>query len=161
MNYLKTYGKLIFDPKDYTRKHEKQSKWKKTAMVLIGDDLSEYYAWFLKKRFNLKLNPPLRDSHLTIVNDRVSDSTDNMCRWDELKEFYKKEVIEVEYHVSPRTNGEHWWLTAACREGVFIREQLGLKRTPYFGMHITIGHANEKFIDHSEYIYRQILRHGI
>lgn len=161
MSYFKSYGKLVFDPVDYTNKHKKQSTWKKTAMIMINDDMSEYYAWFLKKRFNLVLNQPLRNTHLTIVNDRISDSTNNMYRWDELKSFYKNEIIELEFNTSPRTNGEHWWLTAACREGVLIREQLGLKRSPYFGLHITIGYANEKYIEHSHYIHRQIMKYGI
>jgi hypothetical protein len=62
-------GKIQFDPVNVTRKHSRQSSWKKTAMIKIDDDTWSYYAWFIEKRFNLKLNKPLRGTHITIIND--------------------------------------------------------------------------------------------
>ena len=66
-------GTIVFDPIDRTAKHKKQSGWKKVAMVVIDGeiakdkriegDTSEYYAWFLKKRYNIMLNSPLRGTH--------------------------------------------------------------------------------------------------
>jgi len=56
-------GKIEFDPVNVTKKHDKQSSWKKVAMVRFqnNDDTYAYYSWFLKKRFNLVLNKPIRD----------------------------------------------------------------------------------------------------
>jgi hypothetical protein len=32
---------------------------------------------------------------------------------------------------------------------------MGLSREPYYGLHLTLGYANEKNFEHSEYILRQ------
>ncbi len=66
-------GKIVFDPINVTKKHNAQSAWKKVAIVKFDCDLYEYYSWFLKKRFNLFLNKPLRGTHLTFINDIVDD----------------------------------------------------------------------------------------
>jgi hypothetical protein len=42
-----------------------------------------------------------------------------------------------------------------------IRQSLGLEREPYFAFHLTLGHANEKWIEHSEYILRQCKRFNL
>ena len=52
-NIIKLTGKILFDPEDVTNKQANQSSWKKVAMVLFDGDVCEYYAWFIKKRFNL------------------------------------------------------------------------------------------------------------
>ena len=49
-------GILEFDPVNVTKKHLKQSSWKRTAIVKFNDDISEYYSWFLQKRFDLKFD---------------------------------------------------------------------------------------------------------
>ena len=54
-NYIKTHGKIIFDPLDLTKKHKNQSDWKRMSIISINDDACDYYAWFIKKRYNLVL----------------------------------------------------------------------------------------------------------
>ncbi len=61
---------LNFDPPHLIEKHEKQGEWKKVAICLIEGDISAYYAWFLKKRFNIELVKPLRECHITIISDK-------------------------------------------------------------------------------------------
>ena len=46
---IQVTGKILFDPKDRTKKHNSQSEWKRMAMVTFGDDMTEYYSWFIKK----------------------------------------------------------------------------------------------------------------
>lgn len=145
-------GKIVFDPPNYTRKHEKQSSWKKSVLCMIPGDLCEYYAWFVRKRYNLKLNTPLRDSHLTIINDRASDAK----KYEHAKKIWNGKKIRFVYHVNARTNGEHWWLRADSLDARQIRQDAGLNPDPYFNYHITLGYANSKNMAHSEYIYRQI-----
>jgi len=95
-------------------------------MVFFEGDVAEYYAWFIKKRYNLILNKPLRGAHISFINDST-----------------------------PKTNDEHWWLNIPHEEREqlqSIREELGLGR-PYFGMHMSIGYVNEKNLPHSKYIH--------
>jgi hypothetical protein len=40
-----------------------------------------------------------------------------------------------------------------------IRSELGLGK-PYFGMHLTIGYANEKNLEHSKYIHGLVTKYG-
>ena len=145
----------MFDPPDVTKKHEKQSVWKKTAMIDIGGDVSAYYAWFIKRRYRLKLNQPLRGPHICIVNDRESDMNG---KWDEVKAKWEGKEVELTLFVDPRTDGKHWWLNVPEEYRVEIhelRQDLGLSR-PYFGLHMTIGMATNLQYDHSNYIHRLI-----
>jgi len=60
--------------------------------------------------------------------------------------------ITFYYENLPRSSGQHWWLRVWSPEAEDIRQALGLSRDPYFGMHLTLGYANERNIEHSKYI---------
>lgn len=150
--------KIVFDPPNVTKKHEAQSSWKKVVLCETNCDMHIYYAWFLMKRFNLILNRPLRKPHVTIVNDKITDyelykQAKNMFNGKELTFKFDPEEI--------RTNGEHWWIKIYSEDVENIRAVMGLRPKPYFNLHLTIGHANEKYIDHSKYILNQILRFNL
>lgn len=140
-------GILEFSPEDKTRKHASQSTWKRVAMIKTNCDLDRYYAWFLKKRFNLELNKTLRGSHITFISDRLDRNI-----FDEASKIFNGKEITFYLETEPRSNGEHWWLRIHSPEAESIREALGLSREPYFGMHLTLGYANERNIEHSKYI---------
>lgn len=147
---IKGIGRIKFEPEDKTKKHVLQSSWKKTAMILCEDNLAEYYSWFVEKRFGLKLNKPLRGSHITFINDRGIE----VPKFAEISNLYDDKTINFYYEPIPITNGEHWWLRAYCPDAEKIRVLCGGKATPYFNMHLTLGYANDRNIDHSEYILR-------
>jgi hypothetical protein len=160
------YGKIVFDVPNKTKKHEKQGSWKCVAMILFNDDSAEYYAWFLKKRYSIILNKPLRDAHVTFINDRMSDMTLNGQRnvgdvnkvWSEVKTKWNDKEIEIVLDLNTKTDSKHWWLNVPedCRDELQgIRNELGLGR-PYFGLHMSLGYANEKNINHSDYIHTLI-----
>jgi len=163
MNNFITYKGIIhFDPVDKTKKHKNQSNWKRIAMVLIDGDLCEYYAWFIKKRYNLELNKPIRGAHITFLNDSVTDilkglkCTENELEviWESVKKKWEGVEIDVVLDLDVRGNVKHWWLNIPNEHrGLLhdIRSELGLDR-PYFGLHLSIGYANNKNIQHSEYI---------
>ena len=160
-------GKFVFDPVDYTNKHKAQASWKKVAMVVFEGEDCEYYAWFIKKRYMLNLNKPLRGAHITFINDSLRDMGDGIKDWDKLKAKYNGKEIEVILSVDPRTDSNdpastnHWWLNVPeeCRVELHdIRKEIGLGR-PFYGLHMSLGHANERFADHSKYIHRLILNH--
>jgi hypothetical protein len=158
-----TYQGIIkFDPKDRTTKHKSQSSWKKMALVVFDGDISEYYAWFIAKRYNLKLNPPLRGAHVSFINDSHRDlglnGGDIEKAWITTKNKWDNKKIDITLDLDVRTDGTHWWLPLAgkCREELHgIRAELGLSK-PFWGLHMSLGYANNKNMDHSNYIHRLI-----
>lgn len=156
---LKVDAKLVFDPPVVTKKHNKQSSWKYTAMLLLEDDTDKYYRWLIERRFGLKLNQPLRGSHITFINDRIEDNYDKIV---EVAKFFNGKTASFEYDPSElRTNNTHWWLKVYSDDLLNFRELCGFTRNPYFGLHLTIGLANDRNLEHSEYIHRTILRYGL
>ena len=154
-NTVTLTGKILFDPEDKTNKHANQSSWKKVAMVLISGDVCEYYSWFLKKRFNLKLHKPLRGAHVTFINDRASDMNG---KWEEIKAKWNGKKIEVVIDLTPKTDSSepksdyHWWFNIPHEdreELQIIRSELGLGK-PFFGLHMTIGRAVDHTTDYFE-----------
>lgn len=166
MDTIELIGKIVFSPDNKTRKHNKQSSWKKIAMVMFEGDVSEFYAWFIKKRFNLPLNKPLRGAHISFINDDINKMTQNgkitqaeaEANWNATKKKWDGKKIPITVSVSPRTNGEHWWLNIPPEhQGLLmeIRQELGLGM-PFFGFHLSLGYANDKNIEHSNYIHHLI-----
>lgn len=153
---IKVKGILDFTPEDFTKKHKSQSSWKRVAIIKTDCDIDQYYAWFLKKRFNIELNKNIRGTHITFISDKMDRDIFNQAS----KIFNGKE-IDFFMEIEPRSNGKHWWLRVHCPEAESIREAMGLTRDPYFGLHLTIGHVNEKNIKHSEYILSQCKRFNL
>jgi len=171
---FKVRGILDFSPEDKTKKHVSQASWKKVAMIRTNCELDRYYAWFLKKRFNLELVRNLRGTHVTFINDRMDAKTFN-----QFAELFTGKEIDFYVETEPRSNGEHWWLRVHCPEAESIREIMGLSREPFFGMHLTLGRAEERYpegveennnsilkikkdyIEHSEYILECCKRHEL
>lgn len=147
-------GILVFDPMDVTKKHGSQSAWKKVAIVKFDCELPEYYSWFLKKRFNLFLNKPLRGTHLTFINEMVDDDV-----YLRAKEIFDGTEASVSYDPSiVRSNKRgHWWLKSESPDCDSIRSSMGLGE-PYFGLHMTIGLATHLQLEHSKYITDECIR---
>ena len=152
---IKVKGVMEFQPPNKTKKHNAQSSWKRVAVILTNDELHNYYAWFIKKRFNLELNKPIRGSHVTFINDSERETPN----FDEGAKLFDKKEIVFYIDPSPRTNGEHWWLRVWSPDAESIREICGTSRIPYFSFHLTLGYANEKWIDHSKYIHECLKFH--
>jgi hypothetical protein len=159
-------GRIGFEPEDKTNKHLFQSSWKKIAMVFIEGDVCEYYAWFLQKRYDITLNKPIRGAHVSFINDSMRDLTQNNDKseeeilklWEDVKAKWDSKEIDIVLDLNPKTDDRIWWLDIPNeeREGLqAIRNELGLGR-PYFGMHMSIGYANEKNIEQSTYIHELI-----
>ena len=158
---LELIGKIEFDPVNVTKKHNKQASWKKTAMVKFDCDIWEYYSWFLKKRFNLYLNKPLRGTHLTIINDKFDSETEYL--YDQGRQLFHGKEIRIQYDPTLiRANDKgHWWINAQSDDAKNIRSVMGLTPDPYFGFHITIGLATHLQLEHSKYILKQCIRFDI
>lgn len=155
---IELHTRIHFDPKDLTRKHEKQRSWKRVVLCQTNCDIDKYYAWFINKRFNLKLNLPLRGAHITIVNDKMPD----IKIFEQMRELLDNKPLVFKFDPSEiRTNGLHWWVRVYCDDVANIRNVLGLSPEPYFGLHLTIGSANEKNLAHSKYIHETIIRYNL
>jgi len=159
-------GKIVFEPENRTKKHNSQSSWKRMAMVNFSGDITEYYAWFIQRRYNLVLNKPLRGSHISFINDSMKELSCNDTKtaeeidssWELVKNKWDKQIIPVVLDLDVKFGKQHWWLQVPQEDRELlhgIRSELGLGR-PYWGLHMTIGHANEKNIEHSDYIQRLI-----
>ncbi len=144
----KAKGILHFNPKDVTQKHREQAEWKKIAMIVIDGDVDRYYSWFVNKRFSLKLTRNLRGAHVTFISDKGVD----VELFDQVAAKYEGKEVEFFYSNEPFTNGKHWWLRVFCTDIEPIREELGLHKYPYFGIHLTLGRISEPQTDHGIYI---------
>lgn len=145
-------GKIEFDPVNVTKKHNKQSSWKKSAMVKFDCDIYDYYSWFLERRFNLFLNKPLRGTHVTAINDIVNNDI-----YLQAREIFNGREVTIQYDPTIIRSNEkgHWWLKAYSDDIKNIRTSMGLTPDPYFGLHITIGLATHLQLEHSLYITEQ------
>jgi len=137
---FKVKGKIKFSPADKTNKHISESTWKRVAMIQTYCDLDQYYAWFLKKRFNIELNKNLRGTHVTFISDKLDESI-----FEEAAKIFDGKEIEFYIDNEPQTSGRYWWLRVYCPDAEIIRESMGLSRHPYFGLHLTLGHAVIKY----------------
>lgn len=140
---------LDFNPPDVTRKHRSQSDWKCSALAYTGDETQSYYAWLLSRRSGIVLDPSLRRTHVTVINDKMDRRL-----FEEGAKFFHGKEIEFVHEVFPKTNGNHWWLRVHSPDIENIRTALGLSPQPYMALHLTIGRANPKYVEHSEYIHR-------
>ncbi len=148
-------GKIVFDPIDRTKKHIAQSSWKKSAIIMLECDTSDYYSWFIRKRFGLLLNRPLRGTHFTVINDKVI-TEEGIKYYEEAKEKWDGKMVELTYKPDYRTDDKHYWFRVYSEESIKIRNEAGLGK-PHFGFHLTVGLVDEKRIKESEYIHRMML----
>ena len=149
-NIIFISGQILFNPDDKTKKHQKQNSWKRVAMVMFEGDITDYYAWFIRKRYSIVLNRPLRKAHVTFINDREGDTNG---KWEEVKKIWNGKTVEVGLNPDVRTNADFWWLNVQPNDTLDeIRHSLGLG-DPYFSYHLTVGYPNEKNIDQSRYIH--------
>lgn len=150
-------GNIEFDPINVSKKHFAQSSWKRVAVVKFDCDTYSYYSWFIERRFDLKLYKPIRGTHITIINDKVENEI-----YDQAIELFDgKELTFLYDPTCIRSNGKHWWLKVYCDDARNIRSAMGLTPDPYFGLHMTIGNANEKNIEYSKYIIDVCKRHNL
>jgi hypothetical protein len=151
MNSITLIGKIVFEPEDRTTKHVNQSAWKRIAMVEIGGDICSYYNYYIHKRYGFSLHKPLRNAHVTFINDRASEMND---KWDEVKKKWDGLNIDITINLTPVTSlvplnkDFNFWFEIPEENRAelhSIRSELGLGR-PFFGLHLTIG----RVIDYTE-----------
>ena len=128
--------KLSYDPVPLTGNAEKMSRpwW---MIATIDGEMTDYYAWFLKKRTGIVLQRPAWGAHISVIR---GEEPVNKELW---KKHEQKEV-NLLYDIDLRTNGDHWWMRVFSRDLLDVREELGLFRFPQFAMHLTLGRPTPK-----------------
>ena len=161
-NILTLTGKIAFEIENKTKKHTNQASWKKMGMVFMDGDITDYYAWFINRRYNLILNKPLRGAHVSFINDSIKDMSLNGQRtiqevddlWETVKTKWGGQEIPIVIDLNPQSDLIHWWFNIPHDKRILlqgIRTELGLGK-PFWGMHMSIGYANSKNEEHSKYI---------
>lgn len=128
-------GKIDF-PRNVTKKHH--TKQRTVIMIRTYDDLESYYRWFIFKRFGLQLNSTVRGSHITIVSEIGKHD------WSQHQQLLNGKPIDFVLHLTPKTNGKHWWLPVESLDAENVRSILGLPTHPFHPFHLTIGYSNER-----------------
>lgn len=137
-------------------------------MIFIQGDICEYYSWLLQRQHGVVLNKPLRGAHISFINDSMHDLTNKgaisekeaLLRWEECKKKWDGKEIEVVLELTPKTDDRSWWFNVPQDKRDLlheIRAEVGLGR-PHFGLHMSLGYANEINIEHSKYIHEGIVK---
>lgn len=95
------------------------------------DVLGKYYRKLFLLTFGLKLQSPMRGSHICLSYP------------GELPKYFPSGQINFEIDISQiYTNGNAFWLNIASQEALKIREDVGLKNLPR-DLHFCIGYLHE------------------
>lgn len=161
-NQIEISGRVVFDPVNLSNKHERQSEWKRVAMLVLdnGYEITGYYSWFVKKRYGIKLSKPIRPAHITFINDHIKDIDGNSRaesdrNWQKLKDKWNGKRMSVVVDVDIKTNGDFWWFVVPeehRQQFHDIRKEIGLER-PFFGLHMTIGRPELVYETDSHYFH--------
>ena len=153
----KVFGTIKFDVKPLTNKHKYHiSKYSKTTCIVnLDSDYSEYYRWFIEKRFKLKLNIPIRGSHITFINEYIT----NEMLYSNIKSEFDNKKIELYLNIRDgiHFSNDHIWFRVSNNSRMLlsnIRLAGGLPYKYKYGFHMTIGRVNQtlKDITHFNYI---------
>jgi hypothetical protein len=136
-------------------------------MVFFDGDVCEYYSWYIKKRYGLVLNKPIREAHISFINDKSSDMSLNGeislqevdDNWKRVKEKWDGQEVQISLNLNPKFDKTHWWFNVPYEhQDVLqgIRDELNLGK-PFYHFHMSIGYANEKNILHHQYITKGII----
>lgn len=146
----KTTGKIIYDPKVAVGKNDTMFKpwW---MIISFGCDISDFYAWLVKARTGIKLQPSAWGPHISVI--RGEEPVDKSL-WG----LRNGDLVDVTIDPDMRTNSKHWWLRVYCEEAKQLRESLGLSRDGTFNLHLTIGSTTIKDLPVSEWALRNFMK---
>lgn len=157
MEFLKTQGRLTYDPTRYDLK--KVHKQHTLIVELPWDDLDLYYQWFLRKKFGTWFDYELRkqmifnetQTALHQINENIPGVSRPMwgkhvtvVRGDEHEGFksplwgkHEGEMIDVFYAPELERTWKFWSIPVKG-DGLFeLRKELGLKA--FHDFHITVA----------------------
>lgn len=132
---MRSAGTLRYSPRLLGDKHPEKPKW---WLILDCDqEVGRYYRelYFIAHCRGDKLIRPAFREHITVVRDEEPPDDKKPLWWK-----YNREVVEftLPHHVG--NNGDYFWIDVYCPRLLDIREELGLRRSPHWPLHFSIGH---------------------
>ncbi len=144
MTYLKSSGKIIYDP--YRGQMKKRTAgW---CIITVDPEITRYYRWWLEFQYHIHLQPPSWNAHCSVIRGEYIPN-----HLKKLWKNYHKQRVEFEYehgniqvYRSGRNDadnvpGNYYVIDVKCPKIDEIRAELGLKTG--FRHHITIGRTYE------------------
>lgn len=134
---LKSRGRIRYSPTNNGKMERRDGGTTKWWMVIDADpEIGRYY----RELFRLNsyktrvLNRPVWNAHISVVTDEYPP---NPGVWRK----HERKWIDFEYVPQPCENGTYVWLPVVCEKALDLREELGLKRNPFYPLHLTIGNT--------------------
>lgn len=128
-------GKFIFSPARPGLKKSHRS-FDSAVILKVDNGITEYYSWWLNKKYGLVLAKPAWGTHITVVSDK--DRVKDLDAFAALKQSFNGKILAVPHHVEIKKQWQFWVLDVKpTAEMIQIRQSLGLKEN--FPFHITIG----------------------
>jgi hypothetical protein len=84
-----------------------------------------------------ELRRPAWEAHISVIRDEKPPNESNWMK-------YEGETIEFTYTPDLEFNGIYVWLPVVCPKALDIREELGLNRSPFYNLHLTVGNRKEE-----------------
>lgn len=129
-NWVKGSAKLVYDP---YRPGIKKVRKGELIVAEVDTNIAEYYRWWVKKRYGLRLQNTAWISHITIVDGKSALDLSKNENW---KKFHGQ-FIEFEYSVEIEQHWKFWTLPVRSNDLMMVRKSLGL--APSYNFHITFG----------------------
>ena len=125
-------GTLRYSPKLLGERATEQ--W--WSVLDCDPNLGRYYRhlyWIGNHRTHKLLRPSWAE-HVTVIRNEEPPHPQFWGR-------YAGHRVSFCYNITPKTNGDYWWLEASCTWLMDLRQQLGLPRSPSIPFHVSIGHG--------------------
>lgn len=147
---LEITGSYVFDPLALINSADLfKPFW---VIIRLDDDTSDYYSWFIEKRYGIKVQRPAWGSHISIIRGEQT----SIEYWESFKKEYNNKPVKLIHNSELRSNGKHWWIRVSSEEAKDLREKMGYSRDPQFPFHLTIGMPTPKFEQQSFYVLNNI-----
>lgn len=120
----------------------KVEREKSRIVVDVSPDIVDYYQWFIKKYYWIKLQKPLHEAHITLAKQSLHETVD----WKKAIQYDKKQ-IDFEYDPylirGGYTKGFIMFYLKVYSEMLDkIKKELNIiDNDGYRGLHITIGNG--------------------
>jgi hypothetical protein len=134
---FRSTGTLRYSPKNGTL-GDLEGKW--WCVLDCDEEIGRYYRslfnWENRARFQILR--PAWGAHISVISNEMPPNRDF---WQD----HEHEEFEFSYEPELMGNGEYWWIRIHCEQMLDLRERLGLKREPFYPLHLTIGRIKENY----------------
>lgn len=128
-------GKFIFSP-DRPGLKKAHRAFDNAVILKVDNGITEYYSWWLNRKYGMVLSKPAWGTHITVVSDK--DRVKDLNSFNLLKNRFNGKIVQVPHLVVVKKQWQFWVVDVKpTNEMIEVRKSLGLKEN--FPFHITIG----------------------